>query len=465
MTMKRFAFLLLLLVSAAALAQPAPAAPILIMARSGPVPGQDGGGDPPGQESALCQAGANTLYVGTIATGSGNGADYSNLLAQTFTAVRGKTYCYVDGVYNAKTFSTAASGTTTITLTKATVLNHGTSTGWSDALGDGQTQFPSLYFSTAYWIFDGGKGDGSTSIIGRTDPATYGFYIHPSSGDGVNFGGFSDTSQHVTVARTAVVCAGSAVGSSSGDHQYAYHGWPNFFTLSRSFASNCQVGVWNQGDDLTVEYTSIISGWSLVSPSLHGVHIEVIDRPIVRFNYLQGCPSQCIEPGGGSTTNSSGGVFYGNIIKDAGTVTSQNGFMVGVSSSTFINTLLYNNLMVGGYGAFFTPNRGIGNCASGNVAQNNVLFSVNNGALLDEGCGSPTSHNYNTSYNTSGSIAGEANGENLSGNPFVDSASGNYHLSAGTTAGNALSAPYNTDIEGVTRGIDGTWDRGVYEYQ
>src|SRR5437899_8360956 len=49
-------------------------------------------------------------------------------------------------------------------------------------------------------------------------------------------------------------------------------------------------------------------------------------------------------------------------------------------------------------------------------------------------------------------------------NPFVDWVNENYHLLAATQAGNTLSAPYNTDPDGNTRGADGVWDRGAFEF-
>jgi hypothetical protein len=37
-------------------------------------------------------------------------------------------------------------------------------------------------------------------------------------------------------------------------------------------------------------------------------------------------------------------------------------------------------------------------------------------------------------------------------------------LAAPTTAGSPLASPYNTDLLGKTRGADGTWDRGAFEF-
>jgi hypothetical protein len=47
---------------------------------------------------------------------------------------------------------------------------------------------------------------------------------------------------------------------------------------------------------------------------------------------------------------------------------------------------------------------------------------------------------------------------------FTDAANKNFHLTSATAAGANLSSPYNTDPDGVTRGGDGSWDRGAFEY-
>ena len=50
------------------------------------------------------------------------------------------------------------------------------------------------------------------------------------------------------------------------------------------------------------------------------------------------------------------------------------------------------------------------------------------------------------------------------GDPFVNSAGGDYHLKIRTDTGKVLPSPYDIDKDGNTRGLDGVWDRGVYQY-
>src|SRR6059036_1896844 len=80
-------------------------------------------------------------YVRSGATGTGTGADWTNAFtALPATLVRGDTYYIAAGTYSGYTFNTPVSGTTLITVKAATIADHGTSVGWSDAFA-GQALF------------------------------------------------------------------------------------------------------------------------------------------------------------------------------------------------------------------------------------------------------------------------------------------------------------------------------------
>src|SRR5262249_9372578 len=51
-----------------------------------------------------------------------------------------------------------------------------------------------------------------------------------------------------------------------------------------------------------------------------------------------------------------------------------------------------------------------------------------------------------------------------SANPFVNVSASDFHLTAASAAGLTLPAPYNADLSGNSRGADGLWDRGAYEF-
>ncbi|MBI3729189.1 MAG: hypothetical protein HY254_12760 [Burkholderiales bacterium] len=84
----------------------------------------------------------------------GNGSDWANAYPSLpSTLVRGDTYYIADGAYVGRAFGTAVSGTTPITIKKATVADHGTSVGWTDTYGDGQATFSSGFvFTSSYWV-------------------------------------------------------------------------------------------------------------------------------------------------------------------------------------------------------------------------------------------------------------------------------------------------------------------------
>ena len=60
-------------------------------------------------------------------------------------------------------------------------------------------------------------------------------------------------------------------------------------------------------------------------------------------------------------------------------------------------------------------------------------------------------------------------GTNVRGpDPFVNAAGGDFHLKAGSRAinrGADLGAAYAQDPDGNTRGADGAWDIGAFEFQ
>ena len=118
---------------------------------------------------------AQVYYVRAGASGSNNGSDWNNAYTSLPSSMnRGATYYIADGSYSNNTFNTSASGTTLITVRKATQADHGTNTGWSSGYGDGQAIFSgSLQFTSPYWLFDGQSWAGfklnCTSTPGSAD--------------------------------------------------------------------------------------------------------------------------------------------------------------------------------------------------------------------------------------------------------------------------------------------------------
>ncbi|HUH21951.1 MAG TPA: hypothetical protein VLZ09_08785, partial [Gaiellaceae bacterium] len=92
--------------------------------------------------------------------GTGTGADWSTACATVACAARGDVVYLAGGSYGAMNFSNAASGTTLITVKKATLTDHGSDVGWNVAYA-GQAVFDGgMDISSPYWLIDGQTGGG-----------------------------------------------------------------------------------------------------------------------------------------------------------------------------------------------------------------------------------------------------------------------------------------------------------------
>jgi hypothetical protein len=108
------------------------------------------------------------LYALPGGSGARDGSDWANALDGLPTSlVRDRVYWIGDGSYGTskRTFNTAASGSTGITIRKATAAMHGTETGWNAAYGDGQARFGQLEFETGRYTMDGGEPNGIKSTV------------------------------------------------------------------------------------------------------------------------------------------------------------------------------------------------------------------------------------------------------------------------------------------------------------
>ena len=100
---------------------------------------------------------------------------------------------------------------------------------------------------------------------------------------------------------------------------------------------------------------------------------------------------------------------------------------------------------------------------------NNTFVDIPDASVFGEIIlnGSSTEARNNLFYDTGGTSITAATVSNTvtpGSDPFVSVAGDDFHLS-GAQAGGTLSSPYNEDLDGVTRGADGTFDVGALEYE
>jgi len=196
------------------------------------------------------------------------------------------------------------------------------------------------------------------------------------------------------------------------------------------------------------------------NPPIHGfgVHIRNNNTYTMRYNLFEdlsetGSITQVNDAAGERISNLS---IYGNVFWQSGlgNVGTNYVFHLGRSNTTYSNIKIYNNTFLNHTGSaiyYF-----IGQTGSGNEIKNNIYY--NNRQI-----NAPFASSYNY-YNSNTSNPSETGGQIATGNPFVNTANRDFHLKSATNTGATLSSPYNIDPDGKTRGLDGVWDRGAYEF-
>ncbi|MGD0008674.1 MAG: hypothetical protein ABSE93_09050 [Terriglobia bacterium] len=419
--------------------------------------------------------------------GSASGADWNNACAGmtgnclpsgTTGMVRGDTYYFATGTYPPFAASVADSGSLYIYLTNATVGDHCTGTGWNSGLA-GRVTFqdtPSMMiqFNSDYWDLSGhsratptsGHGiliDNCTMVSGSCTSTNIqtALYI-----------GDSGTSLYTNIHYVEISGSHSAAGTpcdigvwgwSAGNNLYEYNyihdtGAPMFQTdnANQTFQYN-----WTENNGNNVD-------------TCHGNHlIWRGDNAVIRYNVFHNCQgTTCIDNAG--TSGSTNVSIYGNVF-----FRSNPPFANGVESAILLNhdgnilgnILVYNNTFsgfgVGDAEGYDRPGLLVDGTAQsiGNVYfQNNYFDSNSDGVayfLPCTNCASAT-WDHNTYY--AGAAAGDTdpNKQVLSSSLLVNYLS-DWHLIGDSGAGVTFASPYNTDPDGIVRGVDGVWDRGAYQ--
>lgn len=403
-------------------------------------------------------------YVRSGGSCTSNCNTWTNAAGQITTALanaaRGDTIWVGDGSYNSIRLDKPASGSTVITIRKATVPSHGTSVGWSDAFGDGQATIGDVIAISNYWVVDGQ----TRNEADWSDVASYGFRITGSvEANTISHGAGSN---HMTFRYVDVGGPSSDTYSSSipgaGFYLGGFGSILTNWTISRCHIHNVNLPFQLAGaSNITIEYSKLGPNWN--KETVRGqIHASGI---VIRHNLFKdgcqglpgdptagGCTAQIAMWGGDNPGSFDGSQIYGNVIwTTKNTYHSDGCIMIGGDGNVTAygvaanNVLVYNNTIVGIQSG--TCNIRFPGSHVGDVAQNNIWYGLGSG--VSAGCSANTcSHN---------SVI-------TSGNPFVNPLGGDFRLSAATAAGIALPTPFDRDMTGALRGADGVWDRGAYEF-
>lgn len=395
-------------------------------------------------------------YLRAGAAGSNNGNDWTNAYTSLSTLetnlARGDVGYVADGAYTSVTLNTATSGTSTITIKKATIADHGTSTGWSDTYGDGVATFTgTMKFTTQYWVFDGVSGGGPDSWnVG------HGFEIDHSgtAGAGCEFSASNQSVRHVKL-----IGNNGSSDSNSDSFSWATPGGSNI-SVAYCYTTNagrCTIFANQTAGSILFEYCYFngINGFG----SVHGEAASIWGTPTdwtIRY-----CLLTDIDSTGGfmwDNQNSPSGYFrvYGCVFYDIGSAwgTHGNGLLggwTGGANEECHNFKVYNC-------TFITVSSGTA-CLGSNPDISSGLENKNN---LFYNCSNVDATIWSSDYNHF--INSEVVGSNTTtsvGDPFADFASFNFRLEANTAAGVDLGSPFSTDMYGRTRS---TWTRGAIEF-
>lgn len=416
-----------------------------------------------------CSAFGASHCVLPSGSGSQSGADWNNAYSGLpTTLVRGDTYYIGAGSYPAYTFNTALSGSTLITVQRATVASHGTATGWNNTF-DGQVTFAySLSFSTGFWLLDGQTG--SNFLF-----SSYGFVVaQPAS--------CTTSTQHyvtlgtvdsVTVRYMAVRCCGASFDAEKYVFYNTIGSSLTDATFSHCYAENMQGLVYLVGaSNITTEFCYTTNAFN--SSTHHGEVWDFIALGLTAPNqnitvrYCNaadgtGTGTMIANDSGPDTWAINGLKVYGNIFRNGN---GGNGIIGCTTRAAMCNAQIYNNTFVGGSAPYWIDAAQSGSdstvvgISTNNVATNNIVY--NRSATIGDFGATPWGHDYNY-YVSATSVPTEPNGATTSSNPFLNAGAFDFHVVTAGPNGFTLPSPYTTDPDGVTRGSSG-WTRGAYQY-
>jgi hypothetical protein len=414
-----------------------------------------------------CPSFAALHYVRFGATGSGSGADWTNASSSLpGSLIRGDTYYLAVGSYGPRVFNDA--GTGVITLRHATAADHGTETGWQASF-EGQAVFTQLGIDKGNYVFDGATGGGPGSW-----ETGFGFKVQmPASGGQSNAVSLGSGVANVTFRHVDFQGRGRSYTGGDTDLFYLTNAYTNL-TISRCFlrdTDRTMILSWpSGGNGMTIEYSKFArngiaehrEAWSAGTDS----------NVIVRYNLFE----DIMGTGDIAIVNSNGVAdhwdIYGNAfywtgnfndaIINTGVIMNRYDATCGGSNICVqaTNWHIYNNVIANIANGSFTSSIAPEGPVVNYVVENNIWF---NNKTDDSGVSGANVADYNWYFgNTKNGNSGPHDVVGTA-NPFTNWQAGDWTLKA-AIPGLALAAPYNLDALGVTRGADGVWDRGVYEF-
>ncbi|OGY23914.1 MAG: hypothetical protein A2172_02775 [Candidatus Woykebacteria bacterium RBG_13_40_15] len=392
--------------------------------------------------------------------------------------------------------------------------DHGTETGWSSSYGDGQAVFAeNITFYKGYYVIDGN----GTHTIPSKNSSDYGFKIvntQDANYGVITFGEWQETASNIIIK---YVHAYNTYGSKIKDKWDPNGDYPtlsirfypgsvqNHIKVQNCFLENSgQDGIQISVSSYLLFERNYIYGLGLLysyhDPDHHGQTVQIFyggDNIIFRNNIWEANEGQGLIALGSSAVNENIR-FYGNVVFNgygqqgvAGGFNSSGGIIGDAwpeewKAGTQVNGMyVYNNTIVntgGDYDRYsdISSTRFIMQTGSSNdYTYNNLFYNAHRiehwnwtGAGYHASGGGDTACSADTICASTGQIG-------LLSSIFQNYTTNNFRLTSPTQSGLTLtSQPWwsggtdaffgsldsAVDMYGNTRGVDGNWERGAYEY-
>ncbi len=436
---------------------------------------------------------ATIHYVTPSGAGSKTGVDWNNAYqGLPSSMIRGDIYVVAGGNYSAISLGTPLSGTSIITIRKASSLpayGDDLVAGWNSSYETTQAIFAGQSsINTGYYTIDG-----VTPSTGYWQTSGYGIkftYSSASASPNHILSATGGSASYITIKHCEFADAGSAYnteqwclyalssnyelgGASTFDNWVVSH---NYFHDASAFI---KIGAYSPNGWI-VEYNYFAKNFTGTS---HGAQIILVGTGSttphqIRYNWF--------EPYAGTSSidylfyqnRSANDIsLYGNVWHNPGTQNTGNGTLgtgdTSYSGLMYNNWKIYNNTFYGDAGSGASAGLSVSNL-SGNVPptgweiRNNLFYNCPTWLFLGAPSGVATNNYMNQSTWAWGLACTNCrtSTESLS-TLFPNAANGDYHLGAGSQAidmGFNLSSPYNVDPDGVTRPQGAAFDAGAYEF-
>lgn len=393
-------------------------------------------------------ASAEIYTVSPTGSGDRSGSDWNNCLDwSTIEFNRGDTYYLMDGSYNSTTFSTEENGA----LIAIIKCGNGdgiceTIDGYMSSNHDEQSIFTGgLYWRSSDWLLDGMERNNED----WSESSAYGFGVDNGlSGNGASLlevGSFDDGPFDNITIRYVSAYYDDVLGG-------------------EDVSENLNHGLRGIGPtNLTMEHCHIQNiSWKAA------VFLRSTDGPIVvRYNYFENINKKELI----SALGTNNVVFAYNYCRNvAGT-----GALVADDSSHWD---IYGNVFWSPDPSYTFTDVIMGTWTGDHPSRNETLnnwriynntFHQMNGATaiqIQHGAGNEVRNNLFLGFASSinGSLIESNNMHDAPLGLVIDAAGGEFHLSEATEAGWTLPSPFDQDLDGNTRGSDGHFDIGAYEY-